>query len=161
MNQARRSFFFSILFKIFQISSQKNIQFLLLDSAYLFHTNIFAYFFINLWCNNYETLADWSSKTLQWFQKKLRILFLFLDTVFMSSREVIIASITMAKMIYSIFCFRLIIKKWYFVTKIILPYCEIKLFLWAIKEFEIPGWQPRICKKKSEQFLKLLRLTER
>ena len=49
---------------------------------------------------------------------------LFLDTVFMSSREVIIATITMAKMIYSIFCFHLIIKKLYFVTKIILTYCE-------------------------------------
>ena len=38
-------------------------------------------------------------------------------------------------------------KKWYFVTKIVLTYCEKKLFYWSRKTFEIRGWRPRICKK--------------
>ena len=32
---------------------------------------------------------------------------------------------------------------WYFVTKIVLTYCEIQ---WSRKTFEIRGWRPRICK---------------
>ena len=56
-------------------------------------------------------------------------------------------------------------KEWYFVTKIVLTYCEKKLFSWSRKTFEIRGWWPRICKKfeitrtiysnseRSEQFL--------
>ena len=36
--------------------------------------------------------------------------------------------------------------KWYFVTKIIMTYCEKKLFYWSRKTFEIWGWRPRICK---------------
>ena len=55
----------------------------------------------------------------------------------------------------------IIIKKWYFVTKIVLTYCEKKLFKWSKKNF----WRPRICKifeitwaiysnsERSEQFL--------
>ena len=39
-----------------------------------------------------------------------------------------------------------LITKWYFVTKIILTYCEKKLFKWSRKTFEIRGWRPRICK---------------
>ena len=35
---------------------------------------------------------------------------------------------------------------WYFVTKIVLTYCEKKLFYWSRKTFEIWGWRPRICK---------------
>ena len=56
-------------------------------------------------------------------------------------------------------------KKWYFVTKIVLTYCEKKMFEWLRKTFEIRGWRPRICKifeivrtiysnsERSEQFL--------
>ena len=55
--------------------------------------------------------------------------------------------------------------QWYFVTKIVLTYCEKKLFFWFRKSFEIWGWRPRICKiveitwtiysnsERSEQFL--------
>ena len=55
--------------------------------------------------------------------------------------------------------------EWYFVTKIVLNYCEKKLFQWFRKTFEIQSWRPRICKifeiirtiysnsKRSEQFL--------
>ena len=55
--------------------------------------------------------------------------------------------------------------KWYFVTKIVLTYCEKKLFEWSRKTFEIRGWRPRISKifeitrtiysnsERSEQFL--------
>ena len=35
-------------------------------------------------------------------------------------------------------------EQWYFVTKIVLTYCEKKLFLWSRKFFEIRGWRPRI-----------------
>ena len=35
---------------------------------------------------------------------------------------------------------------WYFVTKIVLTYCDKKLFLWSRNFFEIRGWRPRICK---------------
>ena len=54
---------------------------------------------------------------------------------------------------------------WYFVSKIVLTYCEKKLFQWLSKTFEIRGWRPRICKifeitrtiysnsERSEQFL--------
>ena len=57
------------------------------------------------------------------------------------------------------------IQQWYFVTKIVLTYCEKKLFLWSRKTFEIQGWRLRICKifeitrkiysniERSEQFL--------
>ena len=57
-------------------------------------------------------------------------------------------------------------KEWYFVSKIVLTYCEKKMFLWSRKTFEIRGWRSRICKtfvitrtifsnsKRSEQFLK-------
>ena len=53
----------------------------------------------------------------------------------------------------------------YFVTKIVLTYCEKKLFYWSRFFFEIWDWRPRICKKfeitrtiyssseRSEQFL--------
>ena len=56
--------------------------------------------------------------------------------------------------------------KWYFVTKIVLTYCEKKKFYWSRKTFEIWGWRPRICKtfeitktiysnsERSVQFLK-------
>ena len=37
-------------------------------------------------------------------------------------------------------------KKWNFVTKIVLTYCEKKLFKGSRKTFEIRGWRPRICK---------------
>ena len=55
--------------------------------------------------------------------------------------------------------------KWYFVTKIVLTYCEKKLFYWSRKTFEILGWRLTICKnfeitktiysnsERSEQFL--------
>jgi hypothetical protein len=49
--------------------------------------------------------------------------------------------------------------KWYFVTKIVLTYCEKKLFWRSRKTFEIQGWRPRIFKilkilsERSEQFL--------
>ena len=36
--------------------------------------------------------------------------------------------------------------KWYFVTKIVLTYCEKKLFEWLRKTFEIRDWRPRIFK---------------
>ena len=35
---------------------------------------------------------------------------------------------------------------WYFVLKIVLTYCEKKLFSWSRITFEIWGWRPRICK---------------
>ena len=38
------------------------------------------------------------------------------------------------------------IHNWYFVTKIVLAYCEKKMFLWLINKIEIRGWRPRICK---------------
>ena len=56
-------------------------------------------------------------------------------------------------------------KKWYFVTKIVVTYCEKTLFYWLRKTIEIQGWSPRICKyfeitrticsnsERSEQFL--------
>ena len=56
-------------------------------------------------------------------------------------------------------------KKWYFVTKIVLTCCEKKLFYWSRKTFEMRGWRPRIWKsfeitrtiysnsERSEQFL--------
>ena len=56
-------------------------------------------------------------------------------------------------------------QKWYFVTKIVLAYCEKKNVLVTEKAFEIRGWRPRICKifeitwtiysnsERSEQFL--------
>ena len=56
-------------------------------------------------------------------------------------------------------------EKWYFVTKIVLTYCEKKLFSWSRKTFDIRGRRPRICKifeitrtiysnsERSEQFL--------
>ena len=37
-------------------------------------------------------------------------------------------------------------KIWYFVTKIVLTYCEKKLFQWSRKTFKIRGWRPRIYK---------------
>ena len=37
-------------------------------------------------------------------------------------------------------------EKLYFVTKIVLTYCEKKLFYWSRNFFEIRGWRPRICK---------------
>ena len=57
------------------------------------------------------------------------------------------------------------IYKWYFVTKIVLTYCEKKLSKWSRKTFKIRGGRPRICKlleitrtiysnsERSEQFL--------
>jgi hypothetical protein len=56
-------------------------------------------------------------------------------------------------------------KKWYFVTKIVLTYCEKKMFKWSRKTCKIWSWRPRIFKifeiirtiysniKRSEQFL--------
>ena len=32
-------------------------------------------------------------------------------------------------------------EKWYFVAKIVLTYCEKKMFLWSGKTFEIRGWR--------------------
>ena len=58
-----------------------------------------------------------------------------------------------------------LLNNWYFVTKIVLTYCEKKLFYWSRKTFEIRGWRPRICNffeisrtiysssERSEQFL--------
>ena len=46
--------------------------------------------------------------------------------------------------------------QWYFVTKIVLNYCEKKLSEWSRKTFEIRGWRMRICKKflrSLEQFI--------
>ena len=63
------------------------------------------------------------------------------------------------KCIFSSFCVTsfAIYHKWYFVTKIVLNYCEKKLFLWSRKTFESWVWRPRICKhfdnERSEQFL--------
>ena len=69
------------------------------------------------------------------------------------------ASIILCK--YSLFSFG----KWYFVTKIVLTYCERKLFYWLRKTFEIRGWRMKICKffeitrtihsntERSEEFL--------
>jgi hypothetical protein len=37
-------------------------------------------------------------------------------------------------------------RKWYFVIKIVLIYCEKKMFQWSRNFFEIRGWKPRICK---------------
>ena len=37
-------------------------------------------------------------------------------------------------------------KKCYFVSKIVLTFCEKKLFQWSRKTFEIRGWRPRIFK---------------
>ena len=57
------------------------------------------------------------------------------------------------------------LRNWYFVTKIVLTYCEKKLFQWSGIFFEIWGWRPRIFKhfeitrticsnsERSEQFL--------
>ena len=57
------------------------------------------------------------------------------------------------------------IEDWYFVTKIVLTYCEKKLFFWSRRTFEIQSWRSRICKnfeitgtiysnsERSEQFL--------
>ena len=57
------------------------------------------------------------------------------------------------------------VQKWYFVAKIVLTYCEKKMFEWSRKTFESRGWKPRICKsfeitrticsksERSEQFL--------
>ena len=36
-------------------------------------------------------------------------------------------------------------QKWYFVSKIVLTYCEKKLLKWSKKTFEIWDWRPRIC----------------
>ena len=36
--------------------------------------------------------------------------------------------------------------KWYFVTKIVLTYCEKIFFIWLRKTFEVRGWRPRIFK---------------
>ena len=44
--------------------------------------------------------------------------------------------------------------KWYFLTQIVLTYCEKKLFWWSRKTFEIRGWRPRICKKKNRKLVK-------
>ena len=41
---------------------------------------------------------------------------------------------------------RLQSNKWYFVTKIVLTYCEKKLFKWSRKTFEIRGWRLRVFK---------------
>ena len=61
--------------------------------------------------------------------------------------------------------FALIQNKWYFGTKIVVIYCEKKLFYWSRKTFEVRGWRQRICKNfeitrtinsksgRSEQFL--------
>ena len=51
------------------------------------------------------------------------------------------SSFRLARLLYSI-----IGRKWYFVTKIVLTYCEKKLCQWSRKTFEIRGWRPRICK---------------
>ena len=66
------------------------------------------------------------------------------------------------------YCFIIVVettKSWYFVSKIVLTYCEKKMFKWLRKTFEIPSWRPRICKifeitrtiysnsERSEQFL--------
>ena len=37
-------------------------------------------------------------------------------------------------------------KWWYFVTKIVLTYCEKKLFYWSRKTFEIRGWSREFAK---------------
>ena len=34
----------------------------------------------------------------------------------------------------------------FYFIKIVLTYCENKLFYWSRKTFAIPGWRPRICK---------------
>ena len=52
-----------------------------------------------------------------------------------------------AKFYLHAICIDLLIswQDWYFVTKIVLTYCEKKLFKWSRKTFEIRGWRPRIC----------------
>ena len=57
-------------------------------------------------------------------------------------------------------------QKWYFVSRIVLTYCEKKMFYWSRKFFEIWGWRPRIYKffeftrtvylnsERSDKFLK-------
>ena len=39
-----------------------------------------------------------------------------------------------------------LVQKWYFVTKIVLTYCNKKLFQWSRKSYEMKSWRPRICK---------------
>ena len=46
-------------------------------------------------------------------------------------------------------------EKWYFVTKIVLTYCEKKMFYWSRKTFEIRDWRPRICKFYQTDFFLL------
>ena len=64
-----------------------------------------------------------------------------------------------------IFSVQVSIRNGKFVTKIVLTYCEKKLFYWSRKTFETRGWRLRICKffeitrtiysnsERSEQFL--------
>ena len=42
--------------------------------------------------------------------------------------------------------------KWYFVTKIVLTYCEKKLFYWSRKTFEIWGWRTKKAEKSENEF---------
>ena len=48
--------------------------------------------------------------------------------------------------IFAIKICKILQTKWYFDTKIVLTYCEKKLFLWSRKTFKIRDWSPRICK---------------
>ena len=49
--------------------------------------------------------------------------------------------------------------QWYFVNKIVLTYCEKKLFKWSRKTFEIRGGRPRISKflRSLEQFIQTVK----
>ena len=51
----------------------------------------------------------------------------------------------------TVFCPRPSRTKWYFVTKIVLTYCEKKLFVWKWKKFEIRGWVHIFSKKLRSQ----------
>ena len=50
-------------------------------------------------------------------------------------------------------------EKWYFVAKIVLTYCERKMFQWSRKTFETWGSRPRISKflRSLEQFIQTVK----
>ena len=52
----------------------------------------------------------------------------------------------MEKNIFLYFFLLEICSQWYFVTKIVLTYCEKKMFYWSRKTFEIGGWRLGLCK---------------
>ena len=47
--------------------------------------------------------------------------------------------------------------QWFFVSKIVLTYCEKKLFLWSGKTFEIRGWKFAKNLRSLEQFIRAVK----